>query len=84
MLLTLVTLTRLVSMAMPLPKFPPMYHYAVAGAPLFLAVYLAARACGLQGGMLGLNIRRLFHKRRLALQALVGLLGLPLGYLDNR
>jgi membrane protease YdiL (CAAX protease family) len=82
--LTLAPLTRVVSLAMPLPRFPPVYRHAVAGAPLFVAVYLAARACGLQGGMLGLNVRRLFNRRRLAPQVLVGLSGVPLGYVEYR
>lgn len=80
--LALAPLTRLVSLAMPLQRFQPMYRYAIAGAPLFVAVYLAARVSGLQGGMLGLNVRRLFNGRRLRFQALVGLSGVPLGYLE--
>ncbi|MEJ2598663.1 MAG: hypothetical protein P8Z00_10050, partial [Anaerolineales bacterium] len=82
--LTLAPLTRVVSLAMPLSIFSPVYRHAVAGAPLFVAVYLAARACGLQGGMLGLNVRRLFNRRRLAPQVLVGLSGVLLGYVEYR
>jgi hypothetical protein len=80
--MALAALTRLVSLAMPLLSFPPVYRCAVEGAPLFVAVYLAARAAGRHAE--AERATALFHGDRLALQGLVGLSGLPLGHLEYR
>jgi CAAX protease family protein len=80
--LALAPLIRLLSLSMPLVKFPFVYWYLVVGAPLFLAAFVAARVSGLQRGMLGLNARQLLHSGRLPIQGLVGLSGLGLGYLE--
>jgi membrane protease YdiL (CAAX protease family)/LysM repeat protein len=80
--LALVPLIRLLSLSMPLVKFPLLYWYMVVGAPLFLAAFVAARVCGLQRGMVGLNARQLLNTSQSAFQGLVGLSGLILGYLE--
>ena len=51
--LALAPLIRLLSLALPLNQFPPIYRYLVIGIALFLAAYLVGRATGLQGKLIG-------------------------------
>ena len=76
--LALVPLMRLLSLTLPLNQFPPNYRYLVIGIPLFLAVYLAGRATGLQGKSIGLRL----SWRSLPLQLLIGISGILLGYIE--
>jgi membrane protease YdiL (CAAX protease family) len=77
--LALAPLIRLLSLSMPLALFQPVYWYAIIGLPLFLAALLAQRLTGYTPAEVGLSPGRL-----LPLQALAGLSGLGLGYLEYR
>jgi uncharacterized protein len=74
--LTMVPLIRLMSLSLPLPSFPFIYWYALVGAPLFLAAFVAFRVVGYDAAQIGLN------GRKLPLQLMVGLSGVGLGYLE--
>jgi len=74
--LTLAPLIRLMSLSLPLPKFPFVYWYALVGVPLFLATFLAIRVTGFKSAHIGLN------GRALPWQLVVGLTGLGLGYVE--
>ena len=76
--LALAPLMRLLSLALPLNQYPPIYRYLVIGIPLFLAVYLAGRATGLHGKSIGLRL----SWRSLPLQLLIGITGILLGYIE--
>lgn len=68
--LTLIPLLRLVVVILALPEVSPPYRLALVGAPLFLAVFLQARAIGLEA---------LDGVIRPGEDLLVGLTGVPLG-----
>jgi hypothetical protein len=70
------SLIRLLSLATPLPYFPQVYWYAVIGAPLLIAAFLASRSARLGRGMLGLTVRRLPE------QAAVAVSGVGLGLIE--
>lgn len=74
--LTLAPLIRLMSLSLPLTSFPFVYWYALVGAPLFLATFLAIRVTGFKATHIGLN------GRALPIQLVVGLTGLGLGYVE--
>ena len=76
--LALAPLVRLLSLALPLNQFPPIYQYLVIGIPLFLAAFLVGRATGLQGKLIGLRL----PWRSLPLQLLIGITGILLGYIE--
>ncbi len=76
--LAFASLIRLMSLSTPLPYFPKVYWYMVIGAPLLLAAFLAARVLHLERKMIG--IWASWHS--LPGQALVGLSGLGLGFLE--
>jgi len=74
--LALTPLIRLLSLTLPLPTFPAIYWYAIVGAPIFLAAYLMARIARLKNKQIGLTVRSV------PIQALIGLSGVGLGYLE--
>ena len=74
--LSVAPLIRLLSLSLPLRHFPFVAWYLVIGAPLFLAILLVARTGGLRANMLGLSLRGL------PWQALIGLSGLLLGWVE--
>jgi membrane protease YdiL (CAAX protease family)/LysM repeat protein len=76
LVLALVPLIRLLSLSIPLELFPIIYRYAVIGAPLLLAVFLAARAVGFNMHITG------FTLHAIPLQILIGLAGFLLGYIE--
>ena len=71
-------LIRLLSLSMPLADFPRIYWYFIVSAPLFVATFIALRILGFSRVELGLTLKTL------PLQALVGLTGLSLGYIEYR
>jgi membrane protease YdiL (CAAX protease family) len=71
--LSLAPLIRLMSLSMPLASFPFVYWYAIVGAPLFLATFVAIRLAKLNPGQLGLNFGSI------PLQLLIGVSGIALG-----
>ncbi len=74
--LALTPLIRLLSLTLPLTTFPAMYWYAIVGVPIFLAAYLMIRTTSLKNKQIGLTARSI------PLQALIGLSGIGLGYLE--
>lgn len=74
--LMLAPLIRLMSLSLPLPRFPFVYWYVVIGVPLFLAVFLTMRVVGFTGSKIGLTMRAWFS------QIIFGLTGLGLGYIE--
>jgi membrane protease YdiL (CAAX protease family) len=72
-------LIRLVAFALPLYAMPPIYWYAAISIPLFVAAALAARTLTLGPASLGLQ-----RGSGLSWQALIGLSGLALGYVEYR
>ncbi|MBN1886779.1 MAG: CPBP family intramembrane metalloprotease [Thermoflexales bacterium] len=90
--LTLAPLIRLMSLSMPLPRFPFVYWYGIVGAPLIAAAYMAAWAAGLGQKDMGLPAFRLRGELslstlfglsgRMLVQLIVGLYGLGLGYVE--
>src|SRR5437764_1208667 len=61
LLLTLILapLTRILSLTVPLPRFPLVYWYALVGAPLLLAAFITARSTNFTGFNIGLTARTL-------------------------
>src|SRR5665648_271714 len=76
--LALAPLIRLMSLVLPLSKFPLVTWYMMVGAPLFMAAIFAARAGRLSRADLGLKWGNL------PFQFLVSLTGIGLGYLEYR
>lgn len=74
--LSFAPLIRLLSLSLPLARFPLVYWYFITSVPLFVAVSLAMRAMGFSYRMVGLN------RRSFLLQLLVSLSGLAFGYLE--
>ena len=79
LVLALIPLSRVLGLAVPMRYLPPIYWYAAAGVPLFIAVALVARA-------LGIPVRSLASMPKLAYafgppQMLFALSGLPLSLL---
>lgn len=73
--LALLPLLRLLSLTMALPSLPQLFWYPLVGAPLLLALWLAARALELERRELG------FGPGGIGWPLLIGLSGLPLGLL---
>ncbi len=73
--LALVPLARILSLTMPVPDLPPIYWYAVTGAPLLLAIILTARLFGAAW------TRETFRFEWTRTQALIAVSGVPLGLL---
>lgn len=74
--LSFAPLIRLLSLSLPLARFPLVYWYFITSVPLFVAVTLAMRVMGLRFQTVGLN------RRSLLLQLLVSSSGLAFGYLE--
>ena len=77
-ILALVPLIRLLSLALPLYYFPPIYWFAVVGVPLSIATFLGARFTGLKGNMIGLRL----PWREIPIQLLIGVMGLGFGLIE--
>lgn len=71
--LTLAPLIRMLSLSMPLLRFPPLYWYLIIGVPLFVATILTARTLGLSRVQLGLT------PGKIRWQLLIGMTGLIFG-----
>ncbi len=90
--LTLAPLIRLMSLSMPLLRFPFVYWYGIVGAPLIGAAYMTAWVTGINQQEMGLPVFRLRGElslstlfglsARFLLQFIVGLYGLGLGYVE--
>ncbi len=74
--LALISLIRLINLAMPLQKFPQIYWYILVGIPLFFAALFVARFAHLNRKMVGLTLGNL------PIQALIGLIGIGFGYVE--
>ena len=77
-ILALVPLIRLLSLALPLNYFPPIYWYAVVGVPLSIAAIMGARFTGLKGNMIGLRL----SWRAIPIELLIGVMGLGIGFIE--
>ncbi|MES0361616.1 MAG: CPBP family glutamic-type intramembrane protease, partial [Anaerolineales bacterium] len=77
-ILALVPLIRLLNLTLPLNYFPPVYWYAVVGAPLSIAAFMGARFSGLKGNMIGLRL----SWRTIPIELLIGVLGLGIGFIE--
>jgi membrane protease YdiL (CAAX protease family) len=71
-------LIRLVSLSMPLAEFPLIYWYLITSLPLFVSAFLVVHMIGYSRKKIGLT------PGNLGIQALVGLSGLVLGYIEYR
>lgn len=80
--LSLVPLIRIVSLALPLDKFPVWTWYGLIGLPLILASIAAARACGYSRAEVGLRVemRPIWWLATLAVAAF----GVVLGFIEYR
>lgn len=76
--LALVPLIRLLNLTLPLNYFPPVYWYAVVGAPLSIAAFMGARFSGLKGNMIGLRL----SWRTIPIELLIGVLGFGIGFIE--
>lgn len=74
--LSLAPLIRIFSLAMPLIKMPVLYWYAIIAVPILIATVLAVRLIGYSWSDVGLT------PRGLPAQALIGIIGLPLGVVE--
>jgi len=71
--LALAPLIRLLSLSMPLTKFPQIYWYAIIAVPLLLAIFVVMRRLDFHPRQVGIT------RQKLPLQLLVGLTGIPFG-----
>ena len=71
--LALAPLIRLLSLSMPLTKFPQIYWYAIITVPLLVAVFAVMQRLNLRAREVGLTLNGL------PVQLLVGLTGIPFG-----
>jgi membrane protease YdiL (CAAX protease family) len=74
--LSFAPLIRLLSLSMPLAGFPRVYWYFIISVPLFVATLVGLRTLGFSRQEVGLTAKAL------PLQAVVGLTGLSLGYVE--
>ncbi len=74
--LSFAPLIRLLSLSLPLARFPLVYWYFITSVPLFVAVFLAMRLMGFSFRAVGMN------RRSLSLQLMVSFSGLAFGYLE--
>jgi membrane protease YdiL (CAAX protease family) len=74
--LALAPLIRLLSLSMPLTRFPQVYWYAIIAVPLLIAVFAVMRRLGLGRRDVGLTLNQL------PFQLLVGLTGIPFGIVE--
>lgn len=71
-------LIRIVSLVMPLAQFPLIYWYLLTSLPLFVTAFMVVYVIDFKGWQIGLM------PGNLAIQFLVGLSGLALGYIEYR
>ena len=69
-------LIRMLSLSMPLTRFPLVYWYFIVSVPLFAAAIIALRMLNFSRAGIGLNVKAL------PLQILVALTGMSLGYVE--
>jgi len=69
-------LIRLLSLSLPLARFPLVYWYFITSVPLFAAVFIAMRTLRFTWRGIGINLRAI------PLQILVSLTGLAFGYME--
>ena len=69
----LAPLIRLLSLALPLTKFPQVYWYAIIAVPILMAAFTVMRRLNFSPAQVGLTLNRL------PLQLLVGFTGIPFG-----
>jgi hypothetical protein len=74
--LALAPLIRLLSLSMPLTKFPQIYWYALIAVPLLIATFAVARRLDFSRKEICLTFNRL------PFQLLVGLTGIPFGIIE--
>jgi uncharacterized protein len=74
--LALAPMIRLLSLSMPLSKFPQIYWYLIIAIPLFIAIYIVMRRLGYDRWEIGIN----FNKW--PFQILIALTGIPLGTVE--
>jgi membrane protease YdiL (CAAX protease family) len=74
--LSFAPLIRLLSLSLPLARFPLVYWYFITSVPLFIAVSLAMRVMGFSFQAVGVN------RRSLLSQLMVSFSGLAFGYLE--
>jgi len=74
--LTLAPLIRILSLALPLAAFPPMYWFAVTSFPLLIGAALIARLNSYQVRDIGITWGRV------PLQFLISFIGIPLGVME--
>ena len=80
--LALMPLIRIISLAIPLSKFPEWSWYGLIAIPLLAATFAAARAAGYSRKELGFRVD--WRPGPLALTTLVAVSGVGLGYLEYR
>jgi len=71
-------LIRMLSLSMPLTRFPLVYWYFIVSVPLFAAAIIALRMLDFSRAGIGLNLKAL------PLQVLVALTGMSFGYVEYR
>ncbi|MBM4429937.1 MAG: CPBP family intramembrane metalloprotease [Chloroflexi bacterium] len=76
--LTFAPLIRLLSLSLPMGRFPQVYWYLITSIPLFATVWMAMQRLNLDWDSVGLNLRAW------ALQIPIALTGLLFGYLEYR
>jgi hypothetical protein len=74
--LVLVPFIRILSLSMPLGAIPIVYWYAIIAVPLLTATFISMRLLGYSRWDVGLTAKRI------PIQVLIGLIGLPLGILE--
>lgn len=74
--MVLAPLVRILSLAMPLSRFPLIYWYLLTGVPLIVSSAIASALAGFGMQEIGL------HRGRPSFQALVALSGVPLGLME--
>jgi membrane protease YdiL (CAAX protease family)/LysM repeat protein len=74
-ILSIIPLTRLLTMTVPPATWEPIYWYLLLGILLSVAVFITARIVGLNSSSIGLRITR----KDLLVQLLIGLTGLWIG-----
>ena len=74
--LALAPLIRMLSLSLPLVRFPQLYWYLIISVPLFVAAALMVRVLGYSRDQVGLTVKRI------PLQLLAGLTGVTFGVVE--
>jgi uncharacterized protein len=74
--LTFAPLIRILSVSLPLAKFPLIYWYLITSIPLFAAAFVIVKVLGFSPASLGIN------RKRLLLQIPIAATGLVLGFTE--